>query len=105
MALPHFEKIEIPKSKLNFEIEYKLPSIMETKERLIDSDVIDVTASHTKVSILNHAIPYNKALLLFSDQTQFIIPSDSVLTPTQISLKVSTEYPCDTGVKPLANTH
>jgi len=42
MALPHFEKIEIPKSKLNFEIEYKLPSIMETKERLIDSDVIDV---------------------------------------------------------------
>lgn len=73
-----------------------------TVTALLDSDVIDVTASHTKVSILNHAIPYNKALLLFSDQTQFIIPSDAVLTPTAISLKVSTEYPCDTGVKPLA---
>lgn len=73
-----------------------------TVTALLDSDVIDVTASHTKVSILNHAIPYNKALLLFSDQTQFIIPSDAVLTPTQISLKVSTEYPCDTLVKPLA---
>lgn len=73
-----------------------------TVTALLDSDVIDVTASHTKVSLLNHAIPYNKSLLLFSDQTQFIIPGDTVLTPTTISLKVSTEYPCDAAVKPLA---
>jgi hypothetical protein len=73
-----------------------------TVTALLDSDPIDVTASHTKVSILNYAIPFNKSLLLFSDQTQFIIPGDSVLTPTTISLKVSTEYPCDTNVKPLA---
>jgi hypothetical protein len=73
-----------------------------TVTALVDSDPIDVTASHTKVSILNYAIPFNKSLLLFSDQTQFIVPGDTVLTPTTISLKVSTEYPCDTSVKPLA---
>ena len=73
-----------------------------TVTTLLDSDVIDVTASHTKVSILNHAIPYNKSLLLFSEQSQFVIAGDQVLTPTTISLKVSTEFPCDTTVKPLA---
>jgi hypothetical protein len=73
-----------------------------TVTALLDSDVIDVTASHTKVSILNHAIPYNKSLLLFSEQSQFVIAGDQVLTPTTISLKVSTEFPCDTTVKPLA---
>ena len=73
-----------------------------TVTALLDSDVIDVTASHTKVSILNHAIPYNKSLLLFSEQSQFIIAGDQVLTPTAISLKVSTEFPCDIAVKPLA---
>lgn len=73
-----------------------------TVTALLDSDVIDVTASHTKVSILNHAIPYNKSLLIFSEQSQFIISGDQVLTPTAISLKVSTEFPCDINVKPLA---
>ena len=73
-----------------------------TVTALLDSDVIDVTASHTKVSILNHAVPYNKSLLIFSEQSQFIIAGDQVLTPTAISLKVSTEFPCDINVKPLA---
>ena len=72
-----------------------------TVTALLDSDPIDVTASHTKVSLLNYAVPFNKSLLLFSEQTQFIIPGDNVLTPTTISLKVSTEYPCDNNVKPL----
>ena len=73
-----------------------------TVTALVDSDPIDVTASHTKVSLLNYAIPFNKSLLIFSDQTQFVVPGDTVLTPTTISLKVSTEYPCDANVKPLS---
>lgn len=73
-----------------------------TVTALVDSDPIDVTASHTKVSLLNYAIPFNKSLLIFSDQTQFVVPGDAVLTPTTISLKVSTEYPCDATVKPLS---
>lgn len=73
-----------------------------TVTALLDSDVIDVTASHTKVSLLNHAIPYNKSLLLFAEQSQFIVSGDNVLTPTTISLKVSTEFACDTLVRPLA---
>lgn len=73
-----------------------------TVTALVDSDVIDVTAAHTKVSILNYAVPYNRSLLLFSEQTQFIVPSDTVLSPTTMTLQVSTEYPCDTKVKPIS---
>jgi hypothetical protein len=73
-----------------------------TVTALVDSDVIDITAAHTKVSILNYAVPYNRSLLLFSEQTQFIVPPDTVLSPTTMTLQVSTEYPCDTRVKPVA---
>ena len=73
-----------------------------TVTTIVDSDVIDVTAAHTKVALLNYAIPYNKSLILFSEQTQFVIPADTILSPTTISLKVSTEYPCDVNVKPIS---
>ena len=68
---------------------------------LLDSDPIDVTASHTKVSLLKHAIPFNKQLLLFSEQTQFIVDQNDLLTPKTISLKVVTEFPCNIYAKPV----
>jgi hypothetical protein len=73
-----------------------------TVTTIVDSDVIDVTAAHTKVALLNYAIPYNKSLILFSEQTQFVIPADTILSPTTIAIKVSTEYPCDVNVKPIS---
>lgn len=63
-----------------------------TVTELLDSDVIDVQTSHTKVSLLNFAIPYNKQLLLFSEQTQFVVDSGDLLTPKTISIKQSTEF-------------
>jgi hypothetical protein len=68
---------------------------------LLDSDPIDVTASHTKVSLLKHAIPFNKQLLLFSEQTQFIVDQNDLLTPKTIGLKVVTEFPCNIYAKPV----
>lgn len=68
---------------------------------LLDSDPIDVTASHTKVSLLKHAVPFNKQLLLFSEQTQFIVDQNDLLTPKSISLKVVTEFPCNVLAKPV----
>ena len=67
---------------------------------LIASDVIDVTAMNTSVSLLRHAVPFNKTLLLFSDQTQFLVPAGVTLAPTTMSIQVSTQFPCDTNVKP-----
>ena len=70
---------------------------------LLDSAVIDVTAAHTKVSILRHAIPYVEVLVLFSDQTQFVLRSEGLLTPKTVSITPSTEFEADRYVAPEAN--
>lgn len=72
-----------------------------TVTQLLDSDPIDVNASHTKVSLLKHAVPFNKQLLLFSEQTQFVIEQNDLLTPKSIGIKVVTEFPCNTTAKPV----
>lgn len=69
---------------------------------LLDSDPIDVNASHTKVSILKHAVPFNKQLLLVSDQTQFVVETQDLLTPKTIAIKVATEFPTNTKAEPFA---
>lgn len=68
---------------------------------LLDADPIDVNASHTKVSILKHAVPFNKQLLLFSEQSQFIIDQNELLTPKSVGIKVATEFPCNVVAKPV----
>jgi hypothetical protein len=72
-----------------------------TVTQLVDSEVIDVNASHTKVALLKHAVPFNKSLLLFSEQTQFVIDAGDLLTPKSIGIKVSTEFPCNIQAKPV----
>ena len=72
-----------------------------TVTTLLDSDRIDVTTAHTKVSDLKHAIGFNKQLLLFSEQTQFLVEDNDTLTPKNISVKVSTEFPCNINAKPV----
>jgi hypothetical protein len=68
---------------------------------LLDSDPIDVSASHVKVSILNFAVPFNKDLLLFSAQTQFAMQSGDLLTPKTVSIKPTTEFECSTVAPPV----
>lgn len=63
-----------------------------TATALLDSDPIDVAVSHTKVSILNHGLPFNRSLLLFSDQTQFQLTAGDVLTPKSPRLDLTTEF-------------
>ena len=72
-----------------------------TVTQLTDSEPIDVAVSHTKVSILEHAIPFNKQLLLFSGQTQFVIDHNELLSPKTISVKMATEFPCSANCKPV----
>jgi len=68
---------------------------------LLDGDPIDVNASHTKVSLLKHAVPFNKQLLLFSEQSQFLIDQNELLTPKTVGIKVATEFPCNVIAKPV----
>lgn len=71
-----------------------------TVTTLLDSDPIDVSVSHVKVSILRNAIPFNKNLLVFSDNTQFKISGDDILSPKTISVTPITEYENQSEVVP-----
>ena len=74
----------------------------ETVTDVLDTDLIDINVSHTKVSVLKSAIPFDEDLLLFSDQTQFILSGGASLTPANVTVNVATEYENTTGtVKPV----
>lgn len=73
----------------------------ETVTQVLDTDPIDVASTHTKVSILRHAISFDEELLLFSDQTQFILTGGTTLTPANVAINVTTEFETDRDVKPV----
>lgn len=72
-----------------------------TVTALLDSDRIDVTTAHTKVANLKHALNFNKQLVVFSEQTQFAVEDNDTLTPKNISIKVTSEFPCNVVAKPI----
>lgn len=74
----------------------------ETATAVLDSDPIDVSISHTKISILNHAVPFDKSLLIFSNTTQFQVESGDALTPKAIQIHQTTEFECSPKVRPVA---
>ena len=71
-----------------------------TARTLLDNDPIDVAASHTKVSLLKHAVAFDRKLLLFSDQTQFILKGADFITPKNTSITQTAEYEADTLARP-----
>ena len=74
----------------------------ETATAVLDSDPIDISPSHTKVSILNHAIPFNTTLMLFSDQTQFQLTAGDMLTPKTVKVDAITEFESSAVCRPVA---
>jgi len=73
----------------------------QTVVSTLDSDRIDISASHHKVSILRHAVPFDKTLLLFSDQTQFRLEGGDTLTSSNASIDPTTEYEASLRTSPL----
>lgn len=74
----------------------------ETTTQVLDSDPVDAAVSHVKVSLLKHAIPFNKNLVLFSDLTQFMLTAQDVLTPKTVAIHQTTEFECSQRCKPVA---
>lgn len=72
-----------------------------TVTTLIDSDPVDVAASHTKVSILRHAVPFNEQLILFSDQTQFVLKANSIVASEPPDVATLTEFESSLRAKPV----
>lgn len=59
----------------------------------IDSDVIDVAATTTRVSLLQHAVPFNDGIVLFADRTQFAMSNgEAGLSASSIAIKPVTNY-------------
>jgi hypothetical protein len=75
----------------------------ESVTAVLDSDPVDNSVSHTKVSLLYAAVPFNKALMLFSDQTQFQLTSGDLLTPKSAKIDVVTEFESSNKVRPVAH--
>tara|TARA_A100001391_G_scaffold17312_1_gene9657 strand:- start:359 stop:2821 length:2463 start_codon:yes stop_codon:yes gene_type:complete len=74
----------------------------ETVLSVIDSEPIDVAASHTKVAILRSAVTVEQELILFSDQTQFVLTSSTDnLTPRTANVAVLTEFESDDDAQPV----
>lgn len=68
---------------------------------LLDSAPIDVGVSHTKVALLQHAVPFQEKLLIFSNNTQFVLRGTDLLTPKTVSITPATEYDSSETIKPL----
>jgi hypothetical protein len=73
----------------------------ETVTTLLDSDPVDVAASSNKVSILRHAIAFDEDLLLFSDQTQFILKGGDILSSRTVSITQKTVFENSRIAKPV----
>lgn len=73
----------------------------QTLTALLDDDPLDIATTHTKVSILNHAVPFQEMLILWSDRTQFRLAGNDLLTAKTASLKPTTEYPNSSKVSPV----
>jgi len=74
----------------------------ETVLSVIDSEPIDVAASHTKVAILRSSVTVEQELILFSDQTQFVLTSTTDnLTPRTANVVVVTEFESDDDAQPV----
>ncbi|MDO8839651.1 MAG: hypothetical protein Q7V31_12060 [Parvibaculum sp.] len=69
----------------------------------LDTDFIDVSVAHVKASTLSAAIPVKRNLVLFSDQTQFVLGSPATLTASTVSVTPVTEYENVSTARPIAN--
>ena len=76
----------------------------ETVLSVLDNEPIDVAASHTKVAILRSAVTMGEKLILFSDQTQFVLTSSADnLTPQTANVIVVTEFESSAAAQPVGS--
>lgn len=74
----------------------------KTATAVIDTDPIDTNVGTNKVSILKFAVPFDKSLLLFSDQTQFQLSGgQEMMSPKTVKADVATEFDSGTSARPV----
>lgn len=76
-----------------------------TVTSLLDSARISVTAAHSRVNLLNFAVPMREHLVVFSEFTQFSLrgSAEGTITPTNVWVTVATDYETSPHTKPVAS--
>ena len=63
---------------------------------------IDITVSDIKPAFVNHVLPQNKGVMMFSDNAQFILFTESdIFSPKTARLKKVASYECDNSLQPV----
>lgn len=89
-------------SVLMSEVNLYFQTFRTTVLTLVDSDPIDITADHPRVSLIHSTAPIGRELMLFSDKTQFVLSGKPLLTPASASIKSVLEYENSESVSPVA---
>ena len=67
-----------------------------------DDNPIDITVSDIKPAFVNHIVPHNKGVMMFSDNGQFILFTESdIFSPKTARLKKVSSYECDNSLEPV----
>lgn len=67
---------------------------------LSDDDPLDVAVSHNRISILKYAVPFSEEMLLWSDQAQFVLTAQGVLSAKSAELDMTTEFDVSDSARP-----
>ena len=68
---------------------------------LLDSDPIDVSVSSNDVTNLRSAQPFQENLIMFSDNSQFVLKGGELLTPKSVSVTAVTNFDAVNTVDPI----
>ena len=74
-----------------------------TVTTMVDSDRIDVAASHVRSNTLESAAIFSGGLLMFSGQCQFSLEHDTTLSNSTVSVKPVTEFEASVKVVPVSS--
>jgi hypothetical protein len=72
-----------------------------TVATLLDDAPIDVSVASTKVTELKHAVGFQGDLILFSDNSQFVLKGSDLLTSKTVSISAVTSFSAGQAVQPL----
>ena len=74
----------------------------KSAQTVIDSDPIDISCSSTKPTALHAVVPTAQGVVLFSENQQFILFSDTgVLTPSTVTIRTLSTYELEKTIDPV----
>lgn len=75
---------------------------MTSATEVQDTDPIDLAVSDSRVATLYHAVPFDAELIVFSEEAQFALRADGVLTPREALLTPPlTHFGCSLKAAPI----